>query len=277
MLFTPEAHEALADEPWSAERARTAIASIVADAESAFDDGWPTHPKDAENEDDAAYAVPDAVSRRCGSCGCAPPPRAAGLRRVATGLRAVSGAFARRSARFSRLTTRAQSVDGRDRNPAGAPEARAVAGKSRAAVGADRGERARRAVRTDVGQSRHDSRGPRARARRDAEHRVVARAARRGRPVDAAPVRAKRAHLGPAHGFAGCALALGDGAGVSETLQPLRRRGGRARQLAADAGMRSSTTTATARSARSGATARRGSSRRSATCSTRSLRSRAAS
>jgi hypothetical protein len=32
MLFTPEAHEALADEPWSAERARTAIASIVADA-----------------------------------------------------------------------------------------------------------------------------------------------------------------------------------------------------------------------------------------------------
>src|SRR6266700_3512964 len=39
MLFTPEAHEALAGEPWSAERARTAIAAIVADAESAFDDG----------------------------------------------------------------------------------------------------------------------------------------------------------------------------------------------------------------------------------------------
>ena len=39
--------------------------------------------------------------------------------------------------------------------------------------------------------------------------------------------------LGPAHGFAGCALALGDDAAdVSETLQPLRRRGGRARQLA---------------------------------------------
>jgi hypothetical protein len=46
MLFQPEAHEELADEPWSAERARAAIASIVADAESAFDDGWPMHPQD---------------------------------------------------------------------------------------------------------------------------------------------------------------------------------------------------------------------------------------
>ena len=53
MLFTPEAHEALVDEPWSAERSRAAIASIVADAESAFDDGWPTHPMDAEDENEA--------------------------------------------------------------------------------------------------------------------------------------------------------------------------------------------------------------------------------
>ncbi len=53
MLFSPEAHEALADEPWSAERARTAIASIVADAERAFDDGWPTHPQDADDEREA--------------------------------------------------------------------------------------------------------------------------------------------------------------------------------------------------------------------------------
>ncbi len=54
MLFSPEAHEALADEPWGAERARTAIASIVADAESAFDDGWPTHPQDVLEDDDAS-------------------------------------------------------------------------------------------------------------------------------------------------------------------------------------------------------------------------------
>jgi len=54
MLFTPEAHETLADEPWSAVSARTAIASIVADAESSFDDGWPLHPVDAEDGDDPA-------------------------------------------------------------------------------------------------------------------------------------------------------------------------------------------------------------------------------
>ncbi len=53
MLFSLQAHEELADEPWTAERARAAIASIVADAESTFDDGWPTHPQDAESENDA--------------------------------------------------------------------------------------------------------------------------------------------------------------------------------------------------------------------------------
>jgi hypothetical protein len=52
MLFTPEAHEPLADESWSAERVRIAIASIVADVESAFDDGWPLHPLDKEDKDD---------------------------------------------------------------------------------------------------------------------------------------------------------------------------------------------------------------------------------
>ena len=53
MLFEPDAHEPITDEPWSAERARTAIAAIVAEAESAFDDGWPTHPQDVVDEADA--------------------------------------------------------------------------------------------------------------------------------------------------------------------------------------------------------------------------------
>jgi hypothetical protein len=48
MLFQPEAQEALAGEPWSADRARTAISSIVVDAEAAFDDGWPMHPQDKD-------------------------------------------------------------------------------------------------------------------------------------------------------------------------------------------------------------------------------------
>ena len=50
MLFQPEAHEALGDEPWSAEKVRTAISDIVADAESAFDDGWPMHPQDEDDD-----------------------------------------------------------------------------------------------------------------------------------------------------------------------------------------------------------------------------------
>ncbi len=54
MLFSPEAHEGLVDEPWRAERVRQAIASIVADAESAFDDGWTMHPEDVEDGDDPA-------------------------------------------------------------------------------------------------------------------------------------------------------------------------------------------------------------------------------
>lgn len=33
--------------------ARTAIGAVVADAESAFDDGWPTHPRDVVDEGDA--------------------------------------------------------------------------------------------------------------------------------------------------------------------------------------------------------------------------------
>src|SRR3954454_24894626 len=50
MLFSPEVHEPLVDEPWSAEQARSAIAAIVADAEDAFDDGWPIHAKDAAGD-----------------------------------------------------------------------------------------------------------------------------------------------------------------------------------------------------------------------------------
>lgn len=54
MLFSPEAHEALAGEAWSARRARAAIASIVADTEGAFDDGWETHPRDVDVPADAS-------------------------------------------------------------------------------------------------------------------------------------------------------------------------------------------------------------------------------
>jgi hypothetical protein len=48
VLFSPAAHEELTETPWSAERARAAIGVIVDDAEQAFDDGWPVHSLDDE-------------------------------------------------------------------------------------------------------------------------------------------------------------------------------------------------------------------------------------
>ena len=129
MLFSPEAHEALVDEPWSVERARTAIAGIVADAESAFDDGRPTHPQDLEDEDPAMR-----------------------FRTVYLGGAGVVEALHRLVRRgFVELRRGLLPV-----SRAGRP----LAGESRAAVGADRGQRAGRTVRADVGQSGDDPRRP---------------------------------------------------------------------------------------------------------------------
>jgi hypothetical protein len=48
-LFRPSEHEPLAGGEWSGERAEQAVASIVADAETAFDGArWPWHPADGE-------------------------------------------------------------------------------------------------------------------------------------------------------------------------------------------------------------------------------------
>jgi Lanthionine synthetase C-like protein len=52
VLFEPASHEPLVDTPWSEAAARAAIATIVADAESAFDAEalWPAHPLDENGE-----------------------------------------------------------------------------------------------------------------------------------------------------------------------------------------------------------------------------------
>ena len=54
MLFSPEAHETLTDEDWNAEAARATIAAVAADAEDAFHDGWPLHPRDVLEGEDAS-------------------------------------------------------------------------------------------------------------------------------------------------------------------------------------------------------------------------------
>jgi len=50
VLFDPASHERLVDTPWSESQAHAAIAAIVADTESAFDEHtlWPAHPRDGE-------------------------------------------------------------------------------------------------------------------------------------------------------------------------------------------------------------------------------------
>jgi hypothetical protein len=53
-LFSPESHEPLTGTAWDADRVRSAIAGVVAGVEAAFEDGWPAHPRDLlEGEDPA--------------------------------------------------------------------------------------------------------------------------------------------------------------------------------------------------------------------------------
>jgi Lanthionine synthetase C-like protein len=48
LLYSPAAHEPLTETSWDAAKARDAVAAIVADAEQAFDDGWSVHPLDED-------------------------------------------------------------------------------------------------------------------------------------------------------------------------------------------------------------------------------------
>jgi hypothetical protein len=52
MLFDPEVHEPLIEERWEPDRVRAAIREIAEDAEGSFDDGWSTHPRDIDEEGD---------------------------------------------------------------------------------------------------------------------------------------------------------------------------------------------------------------------------------
>ncbi len=54
MLFDAGSHEPLAATPWDAGRVEQAVRAIVADAEDSFADGWATHPRDAEDEAELA-------------------------------------------------------------------------------------------------------------------------------------------------------------------------------------------------------------------------------
>jgi hypothetical protein len=220
VLFTPEAHEALAGEPWSAVRARAAIASIVADTEAAFDDGWPLHPEDAEEGDDPAArfrtvylggaGVVAALARLQGrgfvelrrdyspylerSLDAAPDfPEEDAERSLwmgETGIRLVLQRLSPSRANLARL---AELIAANERDE-----------RCELMWGSPGTILAGRELGLDVTASVEWLRG-----RRDADGLWTQRLYGRSDRL-----------LGPAHGLAGCALALGD-EGVSETLRRL--------------------------------------------------------
>lgn len=276
MLFSPEAHETLTDESWNADRVRGAIAAIVEDAENSFGDGWPTHPLDVDEGDETSTrfrtvylggAGVVGALHRLAQRGLAEPRRdyvpylerslaappdfpdeepERSLWMGETGIRLVLQRLAPTQSNLGRLSSliAANEQDERCELMWGSPGT-ILAGRE---------------LGLDVTAGTEWLRG-----RRDADglwtQRLYGRTSR---------------YLGPAHGSAGCVLALGDDAAVSETFGRLAveedglATGPRTRACA-------STRTATASSGHSGVTARRASSRRWPLSSTRSSRLPAAS
>jgi len=221
MLFSPEAHEALHDRPWSAETARRAIAAIVADAEAAVDDGWSMHPADVEAGDDPATRFRTLYLGGAGVVAALHRLERRGfveLRRDylpylerslearpdfpdqdaerslwmgETGIRLVLQRLAPSEANLERL---AELIAANERDE-----------RCELMWGSPGTILAGRELGLDVSASCDWLRG-----RRDADgvwtQDLYGRFTR---------------YLGPAHGFAGCALALGEAAGVSETLERL--------------------------------------------------------
>ncbi len=219
MLYSPEAHEALTDESWSAARVRAAIAAVVADTESAFEEGWPTHPRDLfegvdpslrfRNVYDGGAGVVGALHRlaRRGlvelrrdyvpylersteACPDFPGENTEGsLWNGEVGIRLVLQTLAPSKANLERLSEliAANERDERCDLMWGSPGT-ILAGRE---------------LGLDVTASIEWLHG-----RRDADGLWTQR-------LNGQSSRC----LGPAHGFAGCVLALGDAAAVSETLQ----------------------------------------------------------
>jgi lantibiotic modifying enzyme len=219
MLFSPESHEPLTGTAWDADRVRSAIAGVVAAVEAAFDDGWVVHPADEYESQTtkrlrSVYAggagVVDALHRLARrdfvelsrdyepylqECAVAPmdwsdTDDTRSLSFGETGIRLVLQRLAPSSANRDRLLELidANAHDERCELMSGSAGT-ILAGRE---VGAD--------VSASV-----EWLG----SQRDEDGLWTQRG------LGETPVR----HLGPAHGFAGCVLALGDVEGVSDTLR----------------------------------------------------------
>jgi Lanthionine synthetase C-like protein len=219
VLFSPEAHEPLLDAAWSFDRMRSAIATICADAEGAFDDGWPTHPLDFGGEDEAdrrfrtmylggagVVSALDRLERRgfvelrrsyipyLESCVAAEPdfPDADGQRSLWMGEVGVRLVLQRLAPSAENLDELARLIAANERD-----ERRELMWGSPGTILAGR------ELGLDIGASEEWLRGQRDDDGLWTQHLYGE----------------TRRFLGPAHGFAGCVLALGDAPDVAETLQ----------------------------------------------------------
>jgi Lanthionine synthetase C-like protein len=219
VLFSPEAHEPLAGEAWRVGLAREAIAAIVADAEEAFDDGWPLHPRDGEGGDDATrryrtmylggagmvaglhrLAQRDFVELRRdyvpyleSSLEAEPDfPDADGQRSLWMGEVGIRLVLQRLTPSAGNLEQLARLIAANERD-----ERRELMWGSPGTILAGR------ELGLDTSEGEEWLRGQRDGDGLWTQHLYGE----------------KRRFLGPAHGFAGCVLALGDTEGVAETLR----------------------------------------------------------
>lgn len=218
-LFSPESHERLTGTAWDADRVRSAIAGVVAGVEAAFDDGWPVHPADDHDSLTTkrlrsvymgGAGVVDALHRLARrdfvdlsrdyvpylqESAVAPmdwceTDDTRSLSFGETGIRLVLHRLAPSTANYDRLAALidANAHDEHCELMSGSAGT-ILAGRE---VGAD--------VTTSVEWLR---------SQRDEDGLWTQRG------LGERPVR----YLGPAHGFAGCVLALGDVGGVSDTVR----------------------------------------------------------
>ena len=213
MLWSPEAHEPVVDDPWDPERARAAVRDIARDAENAFAEGWPAHPQDSDPDDPGPWAslylggagVVDGLRRLAARGlvelqrdyvayleGLEPDAADAGLWIGETGIRLVQHRLAPSAAARERLRELVLSNADDERRELmwGSPGTMLVARE----LGFD-----------DLWEESAE----RLRADRDPDTGLWTQ--HLYGMVDQ--------FIGPAHGFAGCVLALGPEPGVAETAR----------------------------------------------------------
>jgi hypothetical protein len=220
VLFSPDVHEPPVDEPWSAERIRRVIGEIVTDVEESFDDGWPTHTEDVFEKGDAATRLRTVYAGGAGVV--------AALHRLASGDVA--------ELRRDYVPYLERSVEAAPDFPDDEHERSLLMGEAgirlvlqRLAPSPENLERLSELIAANVQDERCElmwgSPGT-ILAGRELGLDVAAsidwlHAQRDGDGLWTQHLSGRSDRLlGPVHGFAGCVLALGDVAAVSETLRP---------------------------------------------------------